>query len=61
MSDLFMQEYGKLVLNSQRVFKTLPLVKLGTQFSKVDDFLARFESMPKVFIHLHDLHTKHDS
>ena len=48
MSDLFLQEYGKLVLSTQRIFTTLPLVKLGAEFKRVDDFLARFDSMPKI-------------
>ncbi|CAF3733216.1 unnamed protein product [Rotaria socialis] len=46
MSDLFTLNRGNLVMNKQRSFPTVPLVKLGTSFTKVKDFLTRFESIP---------------
>uniref|UniRef100_H3AA09 UTP--glucose-1-phosphate uridylyltransferase n=1 Tax=Latimeria chalumnae TaxID=7897 RepID=H3AA09_LATCH len=46
MSNLYCLEQGCLHLNEKREFKTVPLVKLGTFFSKVQDFLQRFESIP---------------
>lgn len=48
MSDLFQAHAGRLMLNEARVFKTLPLVKLGVEFKKVDSYLSRFETMPKI-------------
>ncbi|CAF3788024.1 unnamed protein product [Rotaria magnacalcarata] len=46
MSDLFTLNRGNLVMNKQRSFPTVPLVKLGASFTKVKDFLSRFESIP---------------
>ena len=33
-------------MNAQRSFPSVPLVKLGTSFTKVKDFLSRFQSIP---------------
>lgn len=46
MSNLFTLQRGNLVMNPKRSFPTVPLVKLGTSFNKVKDFLSRFESIP---------------
>ena len=47
MSNLYSLKSGNLVMNPQRPFPTVPLVKLGdTHFTKVRDFLARFASIP---------------
>ena len=46
MSNLFTLNRGNLVMNAQRSFPSVPLVKLGTSFIKVKDFLSRFESIP---------------
>ncbi|CAF0885737.1 unnamed protein product [Adineta steineri] len=46
MSNLFTLNRGNLVMNSQRSFPSVPLVKLGTSFIKVKDFLSRFQSIP---------------
>ncbi|CAF4365278.1 unnamed protein product [Rotaria sp. Silwood2] len=46
MSNLFTLTRGNLVMNKQRSFPTVPLVKLGTSFIKVKDFLSRFQSIP---------------
>lgn len=46
MSNLFSLRQGHLSLNEQRQFKTVPLVKLGTHFTKVRDFLHRFQNIP---------------
>eukprot|EP00040_Diaphanoeca_grandis_P009660 m.49649 g.49649 ORF g.49649 m.49649 type:complete len:530 (-) comp21080_c0_seq1:304-1893(-) len=48
MSDLFEFANGALSLSPKRVFPTLPLVKLGADFKGVEDFLRRFETIPKV-------------
>ena len=46
MSNLFTLTRGNLVMNPQRSFPSVPLVKLGNFFNKVKDFLSRFESIP---------------
>lgn len=46
MSNLFTLNRGNLVMNAQRSFPSVPLVKLGTSFTKVKDFLSRFQSIP---------------
>lgn len=46
MSNLYDIDSGSLTLSSLRPFKTTPLVKLGTSFDKVKDFLARFDGIP---------------
>jgi len=48
MSDLFQQSNGVLTMSEKRVFKHLPLIKLGKEFKKVGDFLSRFETVPNV-------------
>jgi len=46
MSNLFTLKCGILVMNTQRSFPSVPLVKLGDSFNKVKDFLSRFQSIP---------------
>ncbi|VDD86626.1 unnamed protein product [Enterobius vermicularis] len=46
MSNLYDIESGSLTLSSLRPFRTTPLVKLGTYFDKVKDFLTRFDGIP---------------
>ncbi|CAF2405870.1 unnamed protein product [Rotaria sp. Silwood2] len=46
MSNLFTLNRGNLVMNAQRSFPSVPLVKLAPSFSKVKDFLSRFQSIP---------------
>nr|QBH73771.1 UTP-glucose-1-phosphate uridylyltransferase 2 [Eurycantha calcarata] len=47
MSNLYSMQNGSLVMSPQRMFPTTPLVKLGdNHFSKVKEFLARFEDIP---------------
>ncbi|XP_063233778.1 UTP--glucose-1-phosphate uridylyltransferase isoform X2 [Bacillus rossius redtenbacheri] len=47
MSNLYSMQSGSLVMSAQRMFPTTPLVKLGDQhFSKVKEFLSRFEDIP---------------
>eukprot|EP00127_Corallochytrium_limacisporum_P003795 Clim_evm9s153 gene=Clim_evmTU9s153 len=48
-SDLYDMTDGCLTMTSKRPLPQVPLVKLGAQyFKKVNDFLNRFESMPKI-------------
>jgi len=42
MSNLFTQKKGYLEMNPLRSFPSVPLVKLGNSFTKVNEFLKRF-------------------
>lgn len=46
MSNLYSLRAGNLEMNPKRSFPSVPLVKLGTSFNKVKDFLSRFASIP---------------
>ncbi|XP_055878408.1 UTP--glucose-1-phosphate uridylyltransferase-like isoform X2 [Biomphalaria glabrata] len=46
MSNLYAMRTGSLEMSPKRSFPSVPLVKLGHQFSKVKDFLNRFASIP---------------
>ncbi|CAJ0940994.1 unnamed protein product, partial [Mesorhabditis belari] len=46
MSNLYDIDNGSLTLSSERSFPTTPLVKLGSSFDKVKDYLARFQGIP---------------
>ncbi|CAL1541637.1 unnamed protein product [Lymnaea stagnalis] len=46
MSNLYAMKTGALEMSPKRSFPSVPLVKLGHQFSKVKDFLTRFASIP---------------
>lgn len=48
MSNLYRQDQGTLVMSPLRVFDTVPLVKLGSEFRKVSQFLARFANIPDI-------------
>lgn len=47
MSNLFTLKNGTLIMNPDRTFPSMPLVKLGDpDFTKVKEFLERFDSIP---------------
>ena len=46
MSNLYTQKKGVLDMNPMRSFPSVPLVKLGSAFAKVNEFLKRFGSIP---------------
>jgi len=46
MSNLYSLDAGSLTMSKKREFKTTPHVKLGGSFTKVHDFLTRFENIP---------------
>jgi UTP--glucose-1-phosphate uridylyltransferase len=50
MSDLYELDavQGTLGMSSKRSFPSVPLVKLGSHFRKVKDFLNRFEAIPNL-------------
>eukprot|EP01092_Planopodium_desertum_P009036 TRINITY_DN384_c0_g2_i4.p2 TRINITY_DN384_c0_g2~~TRINITY_DN384_c0_g2_i4.p2 ORF type:complete len:110 (-),score=6.64 TRINITY_DN384_c0_g2_i4:52-381(-) len=39
---------GRLIINPKRQFDTIPLVKLGIEFEKVDDYMKRFKGIPNL-------------
>ncbi|CAO3659108.1 unnamed protein product [Umbelopsis ramanniana] len=47
-SDLYSLNHGELVMSPQRMFNTVPLVKLGDHFKKVNGFMARFKGIPHI-------------
>ncbi|KAE8300631.1 UTP--glucose-1-phosphate uridylyltransferase [Larimichthys crocea] len=46
MSNLYSLDAGSLTMSKKREFPTTPHVKLGSSFTKVQEFLTRFESIP---------------
>jgi len=47
-SNLYNLKQGILEMSPSRVFSNVPLIKLGTSFTKVKDFNARFGSIPDI-------------
>ncbi|XP_061405758.1 UTP--glucose-1-phosphate uridylyltransferase-like isoform X1 [Lethenteron reissneri] len=47
-SNLYTLRGGAVRLSERREFPTVPLVKLGDEFTKVQDFLKRFASIPDI-------------
>lgn len=47
-SNLYSLKSGSLVMNPERQFASTPVIKLGKEFKKVNDFLERFGSIPDV-------------
>ena len=47
-SNLYSLKSGSLVMNPDRQFATTPVIKLGTEFKKVGQYLERFGSIPDV-------------
>jgi len=49
MSNLYSLYHGTLIMSPQRMFPTVPLVKLGeNHFAKVKEFLDRFGTIPDI-------------
>ena len=48
MSDLYLLQHGRLVMNPKRMFQSTPVVKLGDHFKKVAEFQKRFRTIPKM-------------
>ncbi|XP_069023494.1 UTP--glucose-1-phosphate uridylyltransferase-like isoform X3 [Embiotoca jacksoni] len=46
MSNLYSLDAGSLTMSKKREFPTTPHVKLGSSFTKVQEYLARFENIP---------------
>ena len=47
-SNMYTLKSGSLVMNPSRQFATTPVIKLGKEFKKVQDYLDRFGSIPDV-------------
>ena len=47
-SDLYQLNHGQLSMSSQRLFQTAPIIKLSEHFKKVNDYLSRFKTPPKI-------------
>ena len=47
-SDLYSLSHGQLIMNPKRPFPSVPLIKLGKEFAKVNDYMARFSSIPNI-------------
>ncbi|KAI8971393.1 UTP--glucose-1-phosphate uridylyltransferase family [Pilobolus umbonatus] len=47
-SNLYSLTHGRLVVNPDRMFSNVPLVKLGDHFKKVSEFLTRFKTIPRI-------------
>lgn len=48
MSNLYSLNAGSLSMNPKRSFPSTPLVKLGSQFDKVSQYLSRFDGIPDI-------------
>uniref|UniRef100_G3Q7R7 UTP--glucose-1-phosphate uridylyltransferase n=1 Tax=Gasterosteus aculeatus aculeatus TaxID=481459 RepID=G3Q7R7_GASAC len=46
MSNLYSMDAGSLTMSKRREFPSTPHVKLGGSFTKVQEFLSRFENIP---------------
>jgi len=47
-SNLYELKEGELVMSPKRIFPTVPVVKLGEEFRKVGDYMARFNGIPDI-------------
>lgn len=47
-SDLFRLEHGTLSMNPKRQFSSVPLIKLGNEFTTVRGYQSRFTSIPQI-------------
>jgi len=47
-SNLYTLDGGQLVMNPKRVFETVPLVKLGENFTKVQNYASRLQGIPDI-------------
>jgi UTP--glucose-1-phosphate uridylyltransferase len=47
-SDLWLLEKGVLVMNPTRSPDSYPVIKLGEEFQKLDDYEKRFKSIPNI-------------
>ncbi|XP_033627254.1 UTP--glucose-1-phosphate uridylyltransferase-like isoform X1 [Asterias rubens] len=48
MSNLYSLKAGSLIMSPMRQFVSTPIIKLGTHFDKVRNFLRRFDGIPDI-------------
>jgi len=47
-SDIYSLKDGQLIMNDNRLFGTVPVIKLGDHFKRIQDFEARFKKIPAI-------------
>lgn len=47
-SDLYNLSNGTLTLNPNRVFPSIPIIKLGAEFKDVSSYMERFQGIPNI-------------
>jgi len=47
-SDIYSLEHGELVLNQNKQFDNIPVIKLGDHFKKIAQFQKRFKKIPHI-------------
>ncbi|KAL5507109.1 UGP1 [Sanghuangporus vaninii] len=47
-SDIYSIQHGQLVMNENRLFGTIPVIKLGDHFKKIQQFQKRFKKIPTI-------------
>ncbi|KAH7888416.1 UTP-glucose-1-phosphate uridylyltransferase [Phlebopus sp. FC_14] len=47
-SDIYSLSNGHLVMNENRMFGSIPVIKLGEHFKRIQDFQARFKKIPTI-------------
>ncbi|KAF9222692.1 UTP-glucose-1-phosphate uridylyltransferase [Gyrodon lividus] len=47
-SDIYSLTDGRLIMNENRVFGSVPVITLGDHFKKIQDFQARFKKIPTI-------------
>ncbi|EGO00016.1 hypothetical protein SERLA73DRAFT_106948 [Serpula lacrymans var. lacrymans S7.3] len=47
-SDIYSLDHGHLVMNENRMFQNIPVIKLGDHFKKIQQFQKRFKKIPKI-------------
>jgi hypothetical protein len=58
-SNLYSLSNGSLVMNPARQFTTVPFVKLGEHFNKVDQYKKRFKGIPDMLVRREQFHRSH--
>ncbi|KAH7924598.1 UTP--glucose-1-phosphate uridylyltransferase [Leucogyrophana mollusca] len=47
-SDIYSLQHGQLLMNDNRMFGTVPVIKLGDHFKKIQNFQSRFKKIPTI-------------
>ncbi|KAN0090840.1 UTP--glucose-1-phosphate uridylyltransferase family [Tylopilus felleus] len=47
-SDIYSLRDGQLIMNDIRIFDSVPVIKLGDHFKRIQDFQARFKKIPTI-------------